>query len=43
VKNKTETGKEKDKEWEKPTITCHVCRISLVLVIKGAKNLERAA
>jgi hypothetical protein len=45
VKNKTETvkEKEKDKECDKPTIPCPVCRISLVHVIKWAKNLEWAA
>jgi hypothetical protein len=43
VKNKTKKGKETDKERDKPTIPCPICRISLVLVVKWAKNLEHAA
>jgi hypothetical protein len=43
VKNKTETGKETDKECDKPTIPYPICKISLVLVIKWAKNLKYAA
>jgi hypothetical protein len=43
VKNKTEIGKETGKERDKPTIPCPAYRISLVLVVKWAKNLEHAA
>lgn len=32
-----------NKEYDKPATPCPVCRISLVPVIKWAKNLERAA
>lgn len=33
----------KNKAHDKPKTPCPVCRISLVPVIKWAKNLERAA
>lgn len=35
--------KPEGKECDKPNTPCPVCRISLVPVIKWAKNLERAA